>query len=80
MKLKQNLEERLKYLLPDLVRETAKYSVSFAMGYGLGKLGQTINHEEIPAVLLVMDIIGGLNINHVVPYIFYGSGVALSYL
>lgn len=56
-------------------------SISFAMGYGLGRLGTYTNHHEIPAVPIAMDVFfGGVGKNHVIPYLAYGAGVAMNYL
>lgn len=83
MKEKMKLEriiDTLKYGSIGVGKKIIVPSISFAMGYGLGELGKYTNHHEISIVPVAMDLFSGCaGKKHVIPYLFYGAGIATSY-
>jgi len=51
---------------------------SFGLGVGLGAISKHTSEKYIPAIPIVMDLIGGLSCAKT--YLFYGAGVAMNYI
>jgi|GEM_PF-3066270 len=82
MKIKlENLASKLKQRAIGIRKNATIPLISFAMGFGAGKLGKATNHEEIPAIPVVVDLLfGSIHSMNPIPYLFYGAGVACNYL
>ena len=52
-------------------------AANFALGFGLGRLGKSVDEPIIPAILPATDIIFGTGLNRYT--LFYAAGVALNY-
>ncbi len=60
--------------------ETANVmKVDYLFGAGLGATGRLTKAEWVPAIPLVMDLMGGLSSKHIPGYFAYGAGVATVY-